>query len=163
MLRRLLPIGTFLIFAAALLIGPVTDVSAAPKRNQAHQCQVIPPGHQPSHHQWLPPGIARQQQRYNANGICPYCGQRTDSYRPDRRDRGNDRYRRNRQTRDDQYWENRRYQEGQYGPMGTYDWQTPRKQRRFDGESYNYNYNYDYGTRWDQQYGSPEQTNRKSR
>lgn len=47
--------------------------------------------------------------------------------------------------------------------MGTYDWQTPRKQRRFDGESYNYNYNYDYGTRWDQQYGSPEQTNRKSR
>ena len=166
MLRRLLPIGTFLIFAAAMLIGPMTVVSAAPKRNQPHQCQVIPPGHQPSHHQWLPPGIARQQQRYDTQGVCPYCGQRDDRYRSDRRDRDNDRYRADRRDRDDdrqnrnedeRYWENRRYQEGQYRPMGTYDWQTPRKQRRFDGQSY------DTGTRWDQQYGTTHQTNRKSR
>ena len=120
--------------------------------------------------QWVPArqvnGLMDAVEQSRTQRVCPYCGQRDDRYRSDRRDRDNDRYRADRRDRDDDrqnrnedewYWENRRYQEGQYRPMGTYDWQTPRKQRRFDGQSY------DTGTRWDQQYGTTHQTNRKSR
>ena len=84
MLRKLLPIGTLLLFAAATIIGSQAQANAAPRRDDARRYdRRVPPGHQVGHHKWIPPGHRKHADR-NRHHDCDICWPRWDN----RRDRG---------------------------------------------------------------------------
>lgn len=65
MLRRLLPIGTMLAFAVALILAPQAEADAKRSKHQNHySTQNVPPGLQTHPHQrWIPPGQLKKMQR----------------------------------------------------------------------------------------------------
>ncbi|MGI5819757.1 MAG: hypothetical protein ACOX9R_16865 [Armatimonadota bacterium] len=65
MLRKLLPFGTLMVFATALLILPQADANADRSRHQTHyrDCH-LPPGLQMHQGRWIPPGQLKKMQSH---------------------------------------------------------------------------------------------------
>jgi hypothetical protein len=122
MLRKLLPVGTFLLFVAALVIAPQSVAFADDWKCEAHQYERhaprgnphwVPPGHRRGHDRWVPPGHRRDHHRHRD------C---------------DDRYERD---DDDWYERDRRYRDRRY--HDTRDWRyEPRKQKRYDRDREDY-------------------------
>jgi len=72
MLRKLLPIGTLLLFVAALMIAPQATVFADGRRYDHRPQYRVPPGHQWDHHKWVPPGHRKHADRYRASDCDRY-------------------------------------------------------------------------------------------
>lgn len=87
MLRKLLPIGTLLLFAIALVILPQADAHADRSRHHnqytGHQ---LPPGLQMLQGNWIPPGQLKKMQRSRDYDHGRYdCDRNDRRYRDDRR------------------------------------------------------------------------------